>query len=242
MFKYFKTDTFNWIWIIGVILLVFEVLFFHIGIIFQLLFNVFFLYVGWKNLHKLWGKILFGIFVISFVLSVFNIIAVRFVLAAFLILFILDYVKRNKDVDVLNPVLPGEEMKQGNVIQMKPLFDHNWFEDQKTEDTVYGWRDVNIHGFYGDKLIDLSNTVLPDDTAVISIRHVIGKIEIYVPYEVEVSIHHSSVFGRAHIFGEHHWKLMNKSLLYQTENYDHTYPRVKIITSVFSGDIEVKRI
>jgi len=77
---------------------------------------------------------------------------------------------------------------------------------------------------------------------VISIRHIMGKIEIYVPYEVEVSIHHSSVFGRAHIFSQHHWELMNKSLFYQTENYDTSYPRVKIITSIFSGDIEVKRI
>lgn len=91
-------------------------------------------------------------------------------------------------------------------------------------------------------LLDLSNTVLPNDTAVISIRHVIGNIEIYVPYEVEVSIHHSSVFGKAHILGKHHLKLMNKSIHYQTANYDTAYPRVKIITSLFSGDIEVKRI
>lgn len=77
---------------------------------------------------------------------------------------------------------------------------------------------------------------------VISIRHMVGNIQVYVPYEVEVSIHHSSVFGRAHIFDKHHWNLMNKSLLYQTKAYDTNFPRVKIVTSVLSGDIEVKRI
>lgn len=242
MFKHFKTDTFNWIWIIGIILLIFEVLFFHFGAIFQVIFSALFLYIGWRNLHKLWGKILFGIFIVSFIFSLFNILAVRFFIAAFLVLFVLDYVKRKKEVEVITPTLPGSEKKQGDMVQIKPLFNHNWFEDQRTDETSYEWRDVNIHGFYGDKLIDLSQTVLPNDTAVISIRHAIGNIEIYVPYEVEVSIHHSSVFGRAHIFGEHHGRLMNKSLLYQTTNYDDTYPRVKIITSVFSGDIEVKRI
>lgn len=115
------------------------------------------------------------------------------------------------------------------------------FGDQSTTEHAYYWQDINIHGAFGDRVIDLSNTVLPEDTAVISIRHLIGNIEIHVPYEVGVSIHHSSIFGRAHILGEHR-NLMNQSLSYQTEGYTATYPRVKIITSLLSGDIEVKRI
>ncbi|WP_156288462.1 cell wall-active antibiotics response protein LiaF [Oceanobacillus salinisoli] len=242
MFKRFQTDTLNWILIIGVVLLVFEFIFFQGGSLIHALFSAIFIYIGWKNFHKLWGKILFWIFLISFIFSVFNILAVRFLIAAILVLWILEYARNKKEVEFIAPTPSASEIKQGTIIEMEPLFDHKWFEDQKTDDTAYGWRDINIHSVYGDKVIDLSNTVLPNDTAVISIRHVMGKIEVHVPYEVEVSIHHSSVFGRAHIFGKHHWKLMNKSLLYQTENYDTTFPRVKIITSVFSGDIEVKRI
>src|SRR5699024_42966 len=114
--------------------------------------------------------------------------------------------------------------------------------EQKTSDTAYQWRDIHIHGAFGARVIDLSNTVLPNETAVISIRHLMCYIEIYVPYEVEVSIQHSSIFVRTHIFGEHHWNLVNKTLFYQTENYDQATPRVKIVTSILSGDIEVKRI
>ncbi|RKQ35511.1 cell wall-active antibiotics response protein LiaF [Oceanobacillus halophilus] len=242
MFKRFQTDTFNWILIIGVILLIFEIIFFYGGSLIQVLISSVFVYIGWKNFQKLWGKILFWIFLISFIFSVLNVLAVRFLIVAALVLFVIDYSKKKKEEEYLSPSLPGSEVNQEIMMEMEPLFDHRWFEDQQTGETAYGWRDVNIHGLFGNKIIDLSNTVLPNDTAVISIRHFMGKIEVYVPYEVEVSIHHSSVFGRAHIFGKHHWKLMNKSLLYQTEKYDTSFPRVKIITSVFSGDIEVKRI
>jgi len=243
MFRRFQTDTFNWILIIGVILLIAEIIFsFGTTIIPTLLFT-FLLFIGWKNFHKLWGKILFWFFFLCTVISVLNIWAVRFFIVAVLVLFVFEYVKSKKETETITPSLPGGKIiNQENMIKIEPLFDHKLFGNQKTEDTAYQWRDINIHGAFGNRIIDLSNTVLPQDTAVISIRHIMGKIEIYVPYEVEVSIHHSSVFGRAHIFGQHHWELMNKSLFYQTENYDTTYPRVKIITSIFSGDIEVKRI
>ncbi|WP_085991420.1 cell wall-active antibiotics response protein LiaF [Oceanobacillus senegalensis] len=242
MFKRFQTDTFNWILIIGVILLIFEIIFFYGGSLINVIISAVFVFIGWKKFRKLWGKIVFWVFLVSFVFSVLNLLAVRFLIAAVLVLFIIDYSKKKKGEEYISPTLSGSEINQGTIMQMEPLFDHKWFGDQATTDTAYGWRDINIHSVFGDKVIDLSNTVLPNDTAVISIRHIMGKIEVFVPYEVEVSIHHSSVFGRAHIFGKHHWKLLNNSLLYQTENYDSAYPRVKIITSIFSGDIEVKRI
>lgn len=242
MFKRFSTDTFNWILIIGVILFIFEVVFFYGGTIIPALFSALFMYVGWKKFNKLWGKILFWLSLISLIFAVLNLLAVRFLIFAAIVLFIINYSKSKKEVDQLDPILPAGEVKDEPVMEIEPLFDYKFFDDQKTEDSAYQWRDVNIHGAFGDRVIDLSNTVLPNDTAVISIRHLVGNIEIFVPYEVEVSIHHSSVFGRAHLLGKHHLKLMNKSLFYQTENYDTTYPRVKIITSLFSGDIEVKRI
>ncbi|MBY7144031.1 cell wall-active antibiotics response protein [Virgibacillus sp. NKC19-3] len=243
MFKRLTTDTYNWILIIGVVLFIFEIVFFFGGTIIPALFSGFFMYIGWKKFDQLWGKILFWISLVGLVFAVLNLLAVRFLIIAAIVLFILNYSKSKKETEHINPMFPDvDEETMDSIIEMKPLFDHKLFEDQETENTAYQWRDVNIHGAFGDRMIDLSNTVLPKDTAIISIRHIMGNIEIYVPYEVEVSIHHSSVFGRAYIFGNHHWKLMNKSLLYQTSNYGGTYPRVKIITSIFSGDIEVKRI
>lgn len=243
MFKRLNTDTLNWILIIGVILFIIELTFFHGGMIASALFSGVFIYVGWKKFNRLWGKIVFWLGVVGAVFAILNMLAVRFLIIAAIVLFIINYSKSKKEAETITPGLPNEqEVITDPVIKVNPLFDHRIFNDQKTEETAYQWRDVNIHGAFGDRVIDLSNTVLPNDTAVISIRHLIGNIEIYVPYEVEVSIHHSSIFGRAHILGEHNWKLMNQSLIYQTENYDTSVPRVKIITSLLSGDIEVKRI
>lgn len=241
MFRRLSTDTLNWILIIGVVLFIIEIAFFGGGMIISALFCGLFIYVGWKRFYRLWGKIFFWIGVIGLAFAVFNMVAVRFLIIVFIILFIVNYSKSKKEAERIQPEITADPVQE-NIIKTKPMFDHQIFGDQQTEDQAYPWSDINIHGAFGDRIIDLSNTVLPDDTAIISIRHIIGNIVIYVPYEVEVSIHHSSVFGRADIFGTHHLKLMNQSVLYRTENYDSNYPRVKIVTSLLSGDIEVKRI
>ncbi|WP_188454064.1 cell wall-active antibiotics response protein LiaF [Virgibacillus oceani] len=243
MFRRLSTDTLNWIMIIGVILFILEIAFFHGGMIFSALFSGLLIYIGWKKFNHLWGKFFFWIGIIGAVLSVFNMLAVRFLIVAGIVLFIIDFSRTKKDPDRINPyILSPNDSTAEPVIRIDPMFKHRLFGDQKTTEHAYKWQDINIHGIYGDRVIDLSNTVLPNDTSVISIRHFVGNIEIYVPYEVEVSINHSSIFGRAHIFGKKHWNLMNQTLLYQTENYDTTYPRIKIVTSLVSGDIEVKRI
>lgn len=241
MFKQITTQTYNWILIIGVILFVFEIVFSSGGTLISIAFSALFLYIGWKNFDMLWGKIVFLLFLISVFFLVLNLVAVRFFVLAAVVILLINYTKSTKEPTYIKPILPGEENLE-KVIRMEPLFNHTLFDDHHTEETVYQWRDVNIHGLTGERVIDLSNTVLPNDTAVISIRHGLGNIEIYVPYEVEVSVHHSAIFGKAHIFDENLKKLFNKSLYYQTENYDTAVSRVKIITSLFSGDIEVKRI
>lgn len=243
MFRRLSTDTFNWILIIGVILFIIEIVFFGGGMIISALFCGLFMYVGWKKFYRLWGKIFFWIGVIGLAFAVFNMMAVRFLIVAFIILFIVDYSRSKKEADRIQPeLITDTDHAQEKIIKTKPLFKPKLFGNQQTKDQPYPWSDINIHGVYGDRIIDLSNTVLPDDTAIISIRHIVGNIEIYVPYEVEVSIHHSYMFGRAYIFGTHYGKLMNQSLLYKTEKYDSDYPRVKIVTSLLSGNIEVKRI
>ncbi|MFS0750470.1 cell wall-active antibiotics response protein LiaF [Oceanobacillus sp. 1P07AA] len=242
MFKQLSTKYFNWILIIGAILFVFEIIFFHGGSLFSALIAGFFVYFSWKRLHSLWWKIVFAISLISFTFSFFNLLAIRFFIVAAIVFFILNYIKSTQEPSKETPEFPGKDYERETMTHVEPLFDERFFDDYRTEETAYQWKDVNMHGIFGDRIIDLSNTVLPNDTAVISIRHLIGNIEIYVPYEVEVSIHHSSVFGRASILGEYHQRLMNKSIHYETESYSETYPRVKIITSIFSGDIEVKRV
>ncbi|API93544.1 MULTISPECIES: cell wall-active antibiotics response protein LiaF [Virgibacillus] len=243
MFKRLSTDTLNWILIVGVILFILEITFFQGGMIIPALFFALLIYIGRQNFEKLWGKLFFWSGIIGIIFSILNMLAIRFFVVAAIAIFLINYSKSKKVAKWVEPHLnshPKQEVKE-NLIHKHPFFDHRFFDDQRTDDTAYQWRDVNIHGAFGDRVIDLSNTVLPNDTAVISIRHLVGNIEIYVPYDVEVSIHHSSVIGRALIFGNYHERIMNQALLYQTKDYDTSFPRVKIITSIISGDIEVKR-
>ncbi|GAA0422188.1 MAG: cell wall-active antibiotics response protein LiaF [Bacillota bacterium] len=243
MFQRLTTDTLNWILIIGVILFIIELTFFHGGMLIPALFFALLIYIGRKKFHSLWGKVIFWSGMVGIIFAILNMLAVRFLIIAAIVLFVVNYSKSKKAAEVLRPSIMGNQHKANEtIISKQPLLDHKLFDDQRTEETAYQWKDVNIHGAFGDRIIDLSNTVLPKDTAVISIRHLVGNLEIYVPYDVEVSIHHSSVFGRAHILGHYHEKLMNQSLLYQTKDYDTVVPRVKIVTSLLSGDIEVKRI
>lgn len=243
MFQRLSTDKLNWIIIIGVILFIMEFTFFNGGLIFSALFSGLCIYIGWKNFIQVWGKVLFWIGVISLIFSILNMMAVRFLILVAIIMFIIHYVKSKEEATQIKPkFLVHDEEHQEHIFRVTPLFHHRFYGDEKTAETAYSWRDINIHGGFGDRVIDLSNTVLPDDTAIISIRHILGNIEIYVPYEVEVSIHHSSIFGKAYILGKSHHTLMNQTLSYQTEGYHSNHPRVKIITSLISGDIEVKRI
>ncbi|HEY4601847.1 MAG TPA: cell wall-active antibiotics response protein LiaF [Cerasibacillus sp.] len=241
MFQRLSTDIFNWILIIGVILLIIEMSFFHGGMIVPALFSGAMVYFGWKNFSQLWGKVIFWIGLMTLFFELLNMLAVRFLIIVGILLFIYHYIIRKDDVTYIKPE-PEERDSDELLLKIEPLFDHQFFGEQRTSETPYKWRDINIHSAFGDRVIDLSNTFLPDDTAVISIRHLVGNIEIYVPYEVEVSIHHSSVFGRVNIFDYHHRKLVNQTIAYETEGYQTSYPRVKIITSVISGDIEVRRI
>lgn len=241
MFKHFTTKNYNWILIIGVILLLIEFVFSFGGAIIPTIISGFFVYVGWKSFNQLWGKIVFWISLISMIFSILSLMAVRFIIFAAIVIFVMKFYESTKKAEKIAPVLPGTSNHEP-LSRMEPLFDHTFFDDQFTEETPYQWRDVNIHGLMGDRMIDLSNTVIPNDTAVISIRHGLGNIEIQVPYEVEISFHHSTVFGNVTVFHENHDKLFNKSIFYQTAQYDTAATRVKIITSLFSGDIEVKRI
>lgn len=244
MDKRISTDTINWIIIIGVILFVVEIAFFHGGVLWGTIFLGILLYVGWKNYRSIWGKIFFWIGLIGFIVSILNLIAVRFLIIVLIIMLLVDYAKSKKENNHIKPLVYIEEKNshsQEPLIRTQPIFKQFFYGDQETDNTAYEWHDINIQGGIGDRTIDLSNTVLPNETAIVSIRHLVGNITIYIPYEVEFVIHHSAIFGRAYILNEQHHQMTNQVLSYRTKNFDTNVPRVKIITSLISGNIEVIR-
>lgn len=238
MFKRISTDTINTILIIGVILLIVEVVFFEGGLVFSLIFFGFLLYLGWKKYWTTWGKVFFWVGLIVLVFTVLSMMAVRFLIVAIIFLFVRDYYKTKKTPERLEPEIIDQEIPE----QREPLIKQKFFGNQSTPHSSYVWKDINVHGGFGDRIIDLSQTVLPRDEAVISIRHLVGNLVIYVPYDVEISILHSAVFGRTAVFQYQKSKVLNQVVSYQTPGYANERPRVKIVTSLFSGNLEVKRI
>lgn len=220
-----------------------EVLFFRGGLIITAVLLGFATYYGHRNRTQHWGVILFWIGVIGLALTILNMLAVRFLVLVFVVLFLIDYAKNKNQTYVIPKQISGDTVIEDEVlVEIHPMFRFMLRGKQRTSQSAYEWRDINIFSGIGDKTIDLSQSIITDDTAVISIRHGIGNIIIYIPYDTEFTLHHSAIFGRAYILNKRHEQLINQQLSYQTKDYNETQTRVKIITSVFSGNIEVKRI
>lgn len=235
-----KTDYISWIALIGILLLIIEITFFHGGLIFSLIVSGFCIYMGRKRLEKTIGKLLFWFGWISFVVTVLNMMALKFLMIALLVYFIVQFFQSKNHPLQVAPVI--SELSRTELLYKKPLFDNILFGQQRTPERVYEWNDINIQCGIGDTVIDFSNTVLPKGEAVVSIRNFVGNIKVLIPYETELCLSHSVITGSTSIFEHHEPKMFNQTLHYTTPGYEEAGQRIKIITSMLIGDIEVKRI
>lgn len=241
-----KTDYVSWILLIGIILLLLEISFFNSGLIFSLLISIGCIYLGRKRLPRKSGKLLFWFGAIAFFINVLSMMTFKFFLLAILVHVVIQFIQTKKNPVYIQPVIREQsdsERTQGEgLLQKKPLFENRLMGRQQTPEHVYEWNDVNIQAGIGDTVIDLSYTVLPKGEAIIFIRNLVGNVQILVPYEVEVSVHHSIWMGTAKILNAHHAKVINEVLQFQTPDYETDAQKVKIVTSMIVGDLEVKRI
>jgi lia operon protein LiaF len=244
MLKNMKSDYISWIIFIGGIVLLLEVLFFNRGLIFSLILSSGMIYAGRKKRAKKKGKFLFWLGIFFFCASIFNMMTFKFLLFAVFLHFFIQYVTSKKQPKKVSPILtePKKLLEEEMTVQSKPLLENVLFGQQKTPDTVYEWDDINIQAGVGDTMIDLSYTVFPKGETVIFIRNVIGNIHILVPYEMEVSIHHSVLAGSTTIFDFQDSKIFNKVYHLKTLEYEKAEQKVKIFTSLIVGNIEVSRI
>lgn len=239
-----KNDYFSWLFLISILLLFLEVLFFNKGLIFSLLVAAGMIYIGKKRLHRKLGKFIFWVGILFFSASVLGMITFRFLVLAAFIYLIIQFAQTKKNPKLELPVLkepmqtPGKEQ----VISREPMFKNKLFGDQKTPEHTYEWNDINIQTGIGDTVVDLSYTVLPKGETVIFIRNFIGKIQILIPYDIEVSAHHSVLVGNVNILHFQGSRLFNQNIHVQTPEYDQHEQKIKIFTSLMVGDIEVRRI
>jgi lia operon protein LiaF len=190
------------------------------------------------------GKVLFWGGVVFLLGSVLGMMTFRFFLLAVLIHIVIRFTRLKKDPQKITPILeePAPKYEMDDVIRKKPLFENLVFGEQRTPEQVYEWDDINIQTGVGDTVIDLSYTVLPKGETVIFIRNFIGNVKILIPYDIDVSAHHSVLAGSAEIFSQKETGVFNQVLHWQTPEYENRKQRVKIVTSMIVGDLEVKRV
>ncbi|MCF6411291.1 cell wall-active antibiotics response protein LiaF [Pseudalkalibacillus salsuginis] len=238
-----KTDKVSWLLIIGVILLLLEISFHGMGPIFFLILTAGCIYVGRKKYDKMIGKLLFWFGVVAFALTILNTMAFKFLLIALFIYAVIQFAQSKQDPAYITPDIqePQTVARDQAMFKRRPLLKNNLFGRQQTPEHAYEWNDVNIQCGIGDTVIDLGNTVLPKGESTIVIRSFVGNIKILVPYELDVSIGHSVIAGTSRIFEHYESKMFNQCLSYQSAGFEQSHHRVKIITSMMIGDLEVKR-
>lgn len=240
-----KTEYISWAILFGMVVLFLEISFFNRGVIFSLLVAMGMIYMGRKWMPSSTGKLFFWFGIAFFTLSVFNMMTFKFLLLAILVHLIIQYAKLKKEPSLIQPIIKLEDLEKRSeetIVEKKPIFENTLFKDRKTPEQVYEWNDINIQTALGDTMVDLSYTVLPKGETVIFIRNFIGNLQVLIPYDIEVSVNHSSIAGTANVFQFEGKKMFNQSVQYQTEGYEEAEQKVKIFTSLLVGDLEVKRV
>lgn len=244
MFKQLKDHYANWVYVVGGFLLL-EIFVFNPGLIFSLLVSIGMMYISKKSLQGGVGKILFWVGLLIFIVSILNMVTVKIILFTILAYYLFQLFQKKNTTDVIKPIIKDKETEphiQEPIIKKKPLFTNSFYNRNITPDHVYEWHDINIQCGITNTKVDLSYTVLPEGETVMMIKNIVGDVKLYIPYDMEVSINHSILFGSYHIFGEEEENAWNKNVSIRTANFDQAETRVKIFTSFLAGSLEVKRI
>lgn len=244
MLSKMKSEYISWILLVGSVVLFLEFAFFNRGLIFSLLIEVGMIYVGRKWMPRKLGKLLFWLGIAFLMITIVSMITIKFFFLALLIYFFVQFVQAKKNPVYLKPEItkPSLNVEKEPILKKQPLLTNHFFGRQKTPDHVYEWNDINIQTGIGDTIIDLSYTVLPKGETVIHVRNLMGNIHILVPYDIEISLNHSVLAGSINILGNQETKIFNQTWQFQTEGFEQAEHRVKIMTSIPVGDLEVKRV
>lgn len=99
--------------------------------------------------------------------------------------------------------------------------------------------DLTIQHGIGDVKIDLTKALIRDGETVIVVNGWVGDIDIYVPYDLNVSVDASISLGDLDILGQREGGV-SRNISMKTTHYEDATKKVKLILSLFVGDIDVR--
>lgn len=247
MSSFKRTDMLTVFLLAAFVIILIEATFFHSDFVFSLFFGIAMIYFGRKWNSSWFGKLLFWFGVFLTIMMVLSMSSLRMLVLAGLIYMLYRFFQAKKEparfslpTDGMKsmPMEPGESIKHA-------FLKNKLFSVQSTPEHSYEWQDIHIQGVLGDITVDVSNTVLPTGTAIISIRQMIGKVKIDIPYEIPVRIRFATIAGNAHLFQRFPVSLWNDTLYFEDEHYSEqegAETTIVLLISTVIGDVEVNRI
>ncbi|WP_342527606.1 cell wall-active antibiotics response protein LiaF [Chryseomicrobium sp. FSL W7-1435] len=231
MSKENQTNRYSLLLIGFIALLAAETLLFENGSIVVVIVGFVLIYMGMRRDNR----VIFWIGLVLLFLSVFSMVTTRLVLFG-IVLYILYKVWKKEPLPSWEQLYLSDDATESSVLQQR------MFSTQITSTEPYAWKDVHIQSVFGEYDLDLTNTILPKETCFISIRKVLGKTTVLVPYGVNVRVYYSTIVGEACLFDEPVKRLWNQS--YMTEDRiqsDTQTPELIITVASWLGDLEVLR-
>lgn len=211
----------------------FEVFFLKNGNIINVLLGGGLLYYGVKQREK-W-TVFVGLFFI--LIALFSLWSLRLLIFGALLYILIKLWHGVSAEEIMRPFR--------NLQQETPngIWKNKLFSIQSTPFSSYEWEDIHIQGLVGDIQIDVTETVLPKKTSLISIRQGIGRVKIELPYEIPVRIHYTTLFGEAKLFNKEKKRLINERLHMQDGYHEgiKNSPELIITIATWAGDVEVVR-
>lgn len=226
----------HYVFIAIIIFFLYEAIFVHTESFIWMIVWLVIIYLSRQHYYRPAGRTFFWIGIIAFGITVINTTTFQFVLFAVLVVLLLNWYQKNQKMNDHHP-----QFVEPQLTEKKILFTNKWFGKQQTQKNSYEWNDINIQAIAGETNVDLTYTVLPKGEPLVIIRQLFGTVRIIVPFDVEVSIHHSVLFGAIDILNHRDDNLANRVVHLQTEGYATANQKVKIVTSMIAGKIEVTR-
>ncbi|MGM7636856.1 cell wall-active antibiotics response protein LiaF [Bacillus sp. Hm123] len=242
-----RTDMLTVFLLSALLMILIEATFFNIEIVFSLFFGIAMLYFGRRWRKNWFGRLLFWFGIFLMFMLIINMSSLRMLVIAAVVYMLYRVIQSKKhpaEITLTSESIPSIEMESGQSVN-HPFMKSRLFSVQSTPEQPYEWKDIHIQGGLGDIHIDVSNTVLPKGTAVISIRQAMGKVKIDVPYETPIRIRYAALAGKACLFQRFPTSVWNDTFYYEDQRQveqEGAENVVVILVSTLFGDLEVNRV
>ncbi len=214
----------------------------------------------YQYVHRWLGYMFFLLALIALVQNVFHINIAHFLFATLFIYF--GYrLFTGKDIELrkgkffykpvhkedgFEKILDGETYdinvsleKDMNVY--KPTFRNSLIGSLHLINSRFELDDMNITFGIGDVKIDLSKAIIPEGVSSIVISGIVGDVDIYVPYDLDVSVAAAVTAGGIEVLG-YKQSGLNRQMHLESPSFKQSTRKVKISVSILIGDIDVRHL